>query len=52
MKSVIRRKFIALSAFIKKLDSFRTEELKVNLKAVEEKGSKHKQEEWARQETI
>ena len=39
MKAVLRRKFIALSAFIKKLESSYTNKLKVYMKALE-KGEK------------
>ena len=37
IKAVLRRKFIELSAFIKKLESSHTNELKVHPKALEKK---------------
>ena len=37
MKTLLRGKFIVFSVFIKKLESFHTDELKVYLKALEKK---------------
>ena len=44
MKAVLRGKFIELSALTRKLEISHTNELKVHLKALEEKRSKHNQE--------
>jgi hypothetical protein len=45
MKTVLRGKFIALSVFIKKLENTQASNLKVHLKALGRKRSKHTQEE-------
>ena len=43
MKAVLRGKFIALSAFIKKLESSHTSNLKVHLKALQKKGEEEEE---------
>jgi hypothetical protein len=45
MKAVLRGKFITLSAFIKKVESFHTNDLKVHLNALGKKINKCIQEE-------
>lgn len=49
MKAVLRGKFIALSALIKKFESSHINELQVHLKAVEKEKKKQTQEEYIKE---